>query len=239
MQAFWLATGIVFIAELGDKTQLVALCLASRFNAKVVLAGIFVATLVVHVVSVLLGGGVGTILPAGWIKLAAGVAFIGFGLWTLRGDTLSDEECQNIQGRSPFWLVVTTFFLAELGDKTMLSTVALATNHSMIPVWIGSTLGMVLSDALAIIVGQILGAKLPERAIRVGAAVIFFGFGAFSSVQGSMVLPTYAWAIGPAVICVLVAVFIRGVRKERKAERLAELAAGDGADMQFITAGER
>lgn len=182
---------MIFLAELGDKTQLVALCLATRFKAKVVLAGIFVATLLVHVVSVALGGGLGKLLPEGWIKLAAGIAFIGFGLWTLRGDSLSDEECENMQGRSPFLLVATTFFLAELGDKTMLSTVALATDKPLIPVWLGSTLGMVLSDGLAIIVGQILGTKLPERAIKIGAAVIFFGFGVFSVSQGAFMLPSY------------------------------------------------
>lgn len=214
MEAFWLSMAMIFIAELGDKTQLVALCLASRFNARVVLAGIFLATLVVHVISVLLGGGVGKILPEAWIKLAAGVAFIGFGLWTLRGDCLSDDECQNLKGRSPFWLVTTTFFLAELGDKTMLSTVTLATDHSLVPVWIGSTLGMVFSDGLAIIVGQMLGAKLPERTIKIGASVIFFGFGIFSAVQGAIRLPAYAWAAGGAIIVMLVWMFLRGRRQD-------------------------
>lgn len=207
MEAFWLSMAMIFIAELGDKTQLVALCLASRFNAKVVLSGIFVATLVVHVFSVLLGGGVGKLLPESWIKLVAGIAFIGFGLWTLKGDTLDDDECRNVRARSPFWLVTTTFFLAELGDKTMLSTVALATNHALIPVWIGSSLGMVFSDGLAIIAGRILGAKLPERSVKTGAAVIFFGFGLFSGVRGAMKLPPYAWGIGLAVTAALVIVF--------------------------------
>ncbi len=207
MEAFWLSMAMIFIAELGDKTQLVALCLATRYKATVVLAGIFVATLVVHVISVALGGGLGKLLPEAWIKLVAGIAFIGFGLWTMRGDKLDDEECKSIRGRSPFWLVTTTFFLAELGDKTMLSTVALATDHPVIPVWIGSTLGMVFSDGLAIIVGRILGAKLPERAIKIGAAIIFFGFGLFSGIQGAMKLPPYAWAIGLSVTAALVAAF--------------------------------
>ncbi len=179
---------MIFIAELGDKTQLVALCLATRYKAKVVLAGIFVATLVVHVLSVALGGGLGKLLPETWIKIVAGVAFIGFGLWTLRGDSMDDDECANLKGRSPFMLVATTFFLAELGDKTMLSTVTLAADHPLIPVWLGSSFGMVLSDGLAIIVGQILGSKLPERAIKIGAAIIFFGFGIFSVVQGCSAL---------------------------------------------------
>ena len=208
MDAFWLAMAMVFLAELGDKTQLVALCMATRYKATVVLAGILVATLVVHIVSVALGGGLGKILPEAWIKLVAGIAFIGFGLWTLRGDTLESDECRNTRSMSPFWIVTTTFFLAELGDKTMLSTVALATDHPIIPVWIGSTLGMVFSDGLAIMVGQILGAKLPERAIKTGAAIIFFAFGLFSGIQGAIHLPPYAWAIGASVTAVLVGVFL-------------------------------
>ena len=207
MEAFWLAMAMIFVAELGDKTQLVALCMAARYKATVVLAGILVATLVVHIVSVALGGSVGKLLPEAWIKLVAGIAFIGFGLWTLRGDSLDEDECPNGRGRSPFWLVATTFFLAELGDKTMLSTLALATNHPIIPVWIGSSLGMVVSDGLAIIVGQILGAKLPERAIKTGAAIIFFAFGLFSGIQGAAKLPPYAWAIGLLVTAVLVGTF--------------------------------
>lgn len=219
MEAFWLSMGMIFIAELGDKTQLVALCLATRYKAKVVLAGIFVATLVVHVVSVALGGGLGKLLPEAWIKLVAGIAFIGFGLWTLKGDSLDCDECGTAQGRSPFMLVATTFFLAELGDKTMLSTVALATDHSVIPVWLGSTFGMVLSDGLAIIVGQLLGAKLPERAIKVGAAFIFFGFGAFSTIQGATKLPAYGWAISAVTVASLILLYLY------EARRAAALAA--------------
>jgi len=222
MAAFWLSMGMIFIAELGDKTQLVALCLASRFRAKVVLLGILVATLVVHVVSVALGGGLGKILPQEWINLVAGLAFVGFGLWTLQGDTLDDEECNRLQGRSPFMLVATTFFLAELGDKTMLSTVALATDYSVIPVWLGSSLGMVLSDGLAIIVGQILGAKLPERAVKIGAAIIFFGFGAVRTVQGALKLPAYGWAIAGGVTVLMVLFFMYQARKEAESAKELE-----------------
>ena len=83
-----------------------------------------------------------------------------------------------------FWTVAIAFFLAELGDKTMLATVTLATDHGVVGTWLGSTLGMVAADALAIVVGQQLGARLPERAIRIGAAVLFFGFGIALIVEG-------------------------------------------------------
>lgn len=214
MAGFSIGLWMVFVAELGDKTQLVALCLASRFRAGVVLAGILAATLVVHVGSVLLGGGVGRLLPQEWINLAAGLAFVGFGLWTLRGDTLSEEECNAIQGRSPFWLVFTTFFLAELGDKTMLTTVALATKYPLVPVWLGSSLGMVVSDGLAIGVGRLLGKNLPERIIKTGAAIIFFAFGAYGIVQGAIHLPLYAWAIVAVVLGVFIGLFMRSGRKD-------------------------
>ncbi len=189
MKAFWLSLGLVFVAELGDKTQLVALLLATRFKAGVVLTGIFVATLAVHALSVALGGATGNLLPLSWVYFLSGLAFIGFGWWTWRGDTLEDED--NYSGRrysSPFVIVFITFFLAELGDKTMLSTVTLAASQELVPVWLGSTLGMVISDGLAIWLGRVLGKQLPERTIKIGAAAIFIGFGFFYAVRGLLEL---------------------------------------------------
>jgi Ca2+/H+ antiporter, TMEM165/GDT1 family len=188
MEGFWLALGLIFLAELGDKTQLVALLLATQFRAGVVLTGILVATLAVHALSVALGGATGHFLPQGWIYFFSGLAFLGFGWWTLRGDSLEEEDYHSRRYSSPFVIVLVTFFLAELGDKTMLGTVTLAANHEALPVWLGSTLGMVLSDALAIWVGQILGKQLPQRAIKIGAAVIFIGFGLFYALQGAVAL---------------------------------------------------
>jgi putative Ca2+/H+ antiporter (TMEM165/GDT1 family) len=183
MEGFFLPLGLVFIAELGDKTQLVALTLATRFRAGVVLAGVLVATLVVHLLSVALGGLSGNFLSTAWIELLSGLAFIGFALWTIRGDQLDGEEKAS-RIRSPFLIVTITFFLAELGDKTMLSTVTLAASYPLALVWIGSSLGMVLSDALAIWAGRVLGKQLPERAIKIGAAGIFFAFGLYYIIQG-------------------------------------------------------
>lgn len=214
MNAFWISMAMVFIAELGDKTQLVALSLACRFNARVVLAGVFAATLVVHVFSVILGGGMGKLLPIAWIQLIAGLAFIGFGFWTLRGDSLDEKDEGVRKARSPFWIVAITFFLAELGDKTMLSTVSLAADNPMIPVWLGSTIGMVISDGLAIIAGQVMGKKLPERAIKIGAACIFFAFGIYKSVVGSMHLPPAVWASAIVVAAVMLYLFLRGGMRE-------------------------
>lgn len=183
MTAFWIALSLVFIAEMGDKTQLVALAFATRFRAGVVLAGVFAATLVIHLGSVAIGEVAGQALPRFWIDLLAGIAFIGFGLWTLRGDELDDEE--KAAGRfGPFLTVATTFFLAELGDKTMLATVTIASQQSsFVGVWLGSTVGMVLADGLAIVVGQVMGKRLPHKLIQYIAALIFIASGVFMLVQ--------------------------------------------------------
>ena len=184
MSAFLLALFFVFIAELGDKTQLVALAFATRYRPMLVLGAVFVATLLVHLFSVLIGEVLGLALPVFWIKLLAGVAFIGFGIWTLRGDKLDDEAKLSENRFGPFMTVAVTFFLAEIGDKTMLATVTIASQQqSFIPVWLGSTLGMVIADGLAIIVGAVLGKRLPERLIQLIAALIFIGSGIFTIVE--------------------------------------------------------
>ena len=184
MTAFWIALVFVFIAEMGDKTQLVALAFATRFRASIVLAGVFIATLLVHLFSVFLGEVAGLALPAFWINLIAGVAFVGFGLWTLRGDELGDEAKLKKDRFGPLMTVSITFFLAELGDKTMLATVTIASQQqSFFGVWLGSTLGMVVADGIAIIVGKLLGKRLPEKPIKYGAAAVFIISGVYTLVQ--------------------------------------------------------
>ncbi|MHA6796261.1 TMEM165/GDT1 family protein [Pseudonocardia bannensis] len=177
--AFAISFGVIFVAELGDKSQLMALTFATRYRALPVLAGITIATAVVHAVSVAVGYGLGAALPTGWIALIAAIAFVGFGAWTLRGDSLTDEEQEKAEKptRSAVVAASVAFFLAELGDKTMLATITLATQHGWFGVWLGSTVGMVVADALAIVVGRQLGRHLPERAIKFGASALFFVFG--------------------------------------------------------------
>jgi putative Ca2+/H+ antiporter (TMEM165/GDT1 family) len=184
MSAFWIALFFVLIAEMGDKTQLVALAFATRFPTSTVLIGVFGATLVVHLFSVGLGEAAGMALPVFWLHLLAGLAVLLFGFWTLRGDTLT-EEAQAAQTRfGPLLTVSLTFFLAELGDKTMLTTITLASqHHSFLGVWLGSTLGMVVADGLAILVGKLLGKRLPERLIKYSAALLFFGAGLYTLIE--------------------------------------------------------
>ncbi len=183
MTAFWVSLFLVLIAEMGDKTQLVALAFAARYPAQTVLSGVFVATLLVQLFSVLLGTAARLALPLFWIELLAGVAFIAVGLWTLRGDKLREKQTRENR-LGPLATVAATFFLAELGDKTMLTTITVASQqHAFAAVWIGSSLGMLIANGAAIAVGRILGKQIPERAIRYGAAIIFFASGIVTLVK--------------------------------------------------------
>jgi putative Ca2+/H+ antiporter (TMEM165/GDT1 family) len=182
VQAFLLSTALIFLAELGDKSQLVALWFSTRYRWWVVLAGVSAATLVVHLGSVALGRAAGALLPERVVLIIVGLSFLAFAAWSLRGDTLDDEELEQKRRRSSalggFGIVTTAFFLSELGDKTQLATVSLAGGQAdIVGVWLGSTLGMVLADAVAIGAGLLLGKRLPERAIAIGAAVLFVIFG--------------------------------------------------------------
>ncbi|GDX26831.1 hypothetical protein LBMAG12_12050 [Actinomycetes bacterium] len=163
-----------------------AMAFAARYKALPVLLGISIATAVTHALSVGLGSVVGDQMPTASISIVAGVAFLGFAGWTLRGDTLSDDEAQAAQKNSRNAVVAASmaFFLAELGDKTMLATITLATDHDAFGTWSGSTLGMIAADALAILVGCHLGSRLPEKAIRYGASILFVIFGILLILHG-------------------------------------------------------
>jgi putative Ca2+/H+ antiporter (TMEM165/GDT1 family) len=184
--ALLLSFAVIFVAELGDKSQLMAMTFALRHRWWVVLGGITVATTAVHLISVAVGHYLGAALPTHLLGILAGVAFVLFGLWTLRGDRLSDDEATRAQRSTApaFFAVTSAFLLAELGDKTMLATVTLAADNDWVGVWIGSTLGMVAADALAILVGAIAGKHLPERLIQIAAAASFLVFGIFILIDG-------------------------------------------------------
>ena len=179
MGAFLLSFGVIFLAELGDKSQLMALAFATRHRPSQVLIGITIATAIVHAGSVVAGAAFAAALPTRAIGIAAGLAFLGFAAWTIRGDRLTEEERARVRrpARSAVVAVGTAFFLAELGDKTMIATVTLAATEEPVGTWLGSTLGMVAADALAIAVGRVLGARLPERAVSRLAAASFVVFG--------------------------------------------------------------
>jgi Ca2+/H+ antiporter, TMEM165/GDT1 family len=150
--------------------------------------GITVATALVHAVSVGVGALLRVSIPTRPISIIAGIGFLGFAAWTWRGDQLDDDERSRAERASGHGAVVaasTAFLLSELGDKTMLATITLATKYEAIGVWLGSTVGMVGADALAIAVGKQLGTRLPERSIRIGAALTFVVFGVLLIVEGA------------------------------------------------------
>ena len=186
MHALLVSFGVIFVAELGDKSQLMALAFAARYPTVPILIGITVATAVVHAMSVVAGALVADQLPTSTISVLAGVAFLAFAAWTVRGDRLDDAEMSRAgrSNRSAVVAACVAFFLAELGDKTMLATITLAMTEGAWGTWAGSTLGMVGADALAIVAGRQLGARLQERTVKLAASAAFVVFGALLIAEG-------------------------------------------------------
>lgn len=187
MTALLSAFGIVFLAELGDKTMLFALTAATRYRWWLVLAPIVVATALLTALAVVIGGVAGELLPERIVALVAAALFIGFGLWTLLDAEDDDEETPTADPRSPIRVMAVigaVFFLAELGDKTQIATVSLAGLHAASAwlVWLGATAGMIGVNLIAIVAGARLHRLLPRRLIRLLAAVVFIGFGVVAGV---------------------------------------------------------
>jgi putative Ca2+/H+ antiporter (TMEM165/GDT1 family) len=164
---------VVFLAELGDKTQLVALTLAGRYPAVKVLAALGGAILVLQTLSVTAGALVSEAVPDRAIAVGAGLLFLGFAVWTWRSAEDEDEVDADVRSRTPragLMSVAVAFFLAELGDKTMLTTAGLAADRGAVPVWIGSFFAMLAATAMAVLAGQVLTKRVtPETLRRIGA----------------------------------------------------------------------
>lgn len=168
---------LVAASEMGDKTQLLAFSLAGRFRRPwTVMAGILVATLANHGLASSVGVWVAAYIPQRVMAGILAATFIAFGVWTLRPDTLDEDEKPSRFG--PFVTTAVLFFLAEMGDKTQLATVALAARfHSAVMVTAGTTLGMMASDGLAVLLGEKLSSRVQGRWLRFTAAGLFFLFG--------------------------------------------------------------
>jgi Ca2+/H+ antiporter, TMEM165/GDT1 family len=180
MDSFLKAFFFLFISEMGDKTQVVSFAFGAQYKLWTVFTGIFLAVAALMALSVGIGDVASRYLPVFWINIVSGLLFIGFGLWALKGHK---EETEKPVG-SKFGALVTvmfTFFLAELGDKTILASMTIASQqHQYFAVWLGSTLGMFLADAVAVICGRLLGKKLPEKVLKYGSAAVFIGAGLFT-----------------------------------------------------------
>ncbi|MFE3191591.1 TMEM165/GDT1 family protein [Nocardia sp. NPDC059240] len=196
-----LSFGVLFLAELGDKSQLMALTFALRYRWWVVLTGITVASILVNLIAVGVGHFLGAALPTGVISLFAAATLIGVGLWTLRETLQSGEVDGEVapepKSRNAFLVVVSAFLLAELGDRTMFATMALATKNGWVAVWIGSVAGMVAAGGLAILIGVTIGKHIPERIIAVCSGLLFLYFGALT------LLEAFAEGLGTPVAAVL------------------------------------
>jgi Ca2+/H+ antiporter, TMEM165/GDT1 family len=178
LAAALLSLGVVFLAELGDRSQLITMAYALRYRWWVVLPGVAIATFLAHGVSVTIGHFLGAALPARPMAFASAAAFLIFAGWAWREGTAADQTVPTThEHRFALLSVMSSFTLAEMSDKTTLATVTLASEHDWAGVWIGSTLGMVLADGLAIAVGALLNQRLPARLLHSLASVLFLMFG--------------------------------------------------------------
>jgi putative Ca2+/H+ antiporter (TMEM165/GDT1 family) len=174
-EALYISTGVVALAEMGDKTQLLAFILAARFKKPVpIILGILLATLVNHGLAGALGAWITSVISPDTMRWVLGLSFIGMAVWTLIPDKIEEEETQVALKLGVFGATLVTFFLAEMGDKTQIATVALAAHYAApLMVVIGTTLGMLIADVPAVFVGNKFAAKIPMKLVHSIAAAIF------------------------------------------------------------------
>ncbi|WP_059014863.1 TMEM165/GDT1 family protein [Mycobacterium sp. M26] len=225
LTAILVSLGVVFLAELGDKSQLITMTYALRHRWWVVLTGVGIAAFLVHGLSVTIGHFLGLTLPERPIAFAAAIAFLAFAVWTWREK--SDDEDPDVaqppaEPRFVVFAVVSSFVLAELGDKTMLATVALASDYNWAGVWIGATAGMVLADGVAIAAGRLLHRRLPERFLHVMASLLFLLFGLWILFDAGLGWRTVAIVVtGAVALAATLAGVLRYWRGRRSSARPA------------------
>ncbi|BBY50928.1 UPF0016 family membrane protein [Mycolicibacterium arabiense] len=218
-----LSLGVVFLAELGDKSQLMTMTYALRHRWWVVLSGVGIAAFLVHGLSVLIGHFLGLTLPERPIAFAAAIAFLLFAAWTWRDSRSGndDDAAPVVEPRFVIFAVISSFVLAELGDKTMLATVALASDNDWAGVWIGATIGMVLADGVAIIVGRMLHRRLPERFLHQMASVLFLLFGLWLLFENALKWHVMALTSTGIVAVAAIAAASVSIARARRARREA------------------
>lgn len=194
MALFIKALLLVVVAEMGDKTQLLAMAMASKYKAKQVLWGVLIATVLNHGLAVAVGSYLSYLIPMDAVKIAAAAAFLGFGLWTIRGDKLDDEENKKVRF-GPIVTVAIAFFLAEMGDKTQLMTITIAAeNKQPLFILMGTTVGMLVADSIGILGGAWMCRHIPEIYIKWVAGIIFMFFGSltlFNALPAAFLGPVY------------------------------------------------
>ncbi|MFN3512784.1 MAG: TMEM165/GDT1 family protein [Phenylobacterium sp.] len=181
------STGLVAVAEIGDKTQLLALLLAARYRKPApILAGILVATIANHALAAGLGAAAGALLEGPWMRWVLGPAFLAFAAWALVPDEFGEDDGPAERpGRSVFWITAVAFFFVEMGDKTQVATAALAARfQDVVMVAIGTTAGMMLANGPVVLLGDKAAGKLPLKWIRIGAAASFAAVGLWILIGG-------------------------------------------------------
>lgn len=175
MESLLVSTGVVALAEIGDKTQLLAFILAARFKKPLpIVMGILLATIVNHGLAGALGAWITATVDPQWLRWILGASFIGMAIWTLIPDKIEEEETSVAKRFGVFGATLITFFLAEMGDKTQIATVAMAAHYAApVMVVIGTTLGMLIADVPAVFAGEKLANKIPMRLVHSIAAAIF------------------------------------------------------------------
>ena len=186
LEALLVSTTVVAIAEIGDKTQLLALVLATRYRAPwAILAGILIATLANHALAGVAGHLAAQFVPDHILRWVLAAGFIGMGLWVLIPDKLDDDEARQSRRFGPFLTALVVFFWVEMGDKTQIATVALAAKFdALVPVVVGTTVGMMLANAPVVMLGHFAGHRLPLKLIHALAAVLFIALGVWVAVVG-------------------------------------------------------
>lgn len=221
LTAIVISLAVVFVAELGDKSQLIAMTYALRHRWWVVLSGVGLAAMLVHGLSVTIGHFLGLTLPDRPIAFAAAIAFLLFAAWTWRsGRTGDDGDVRVAETRFVVPAIVSSFVLAELGDKTMLATVALASDHHWAGVWIGATVGMVAADGVAIAAGAFLHRRLPVRFLHNLASVLFLSFGVWILFDAALGMRWVAVTATGSVAAVAALALVVGVVRSRAAQNV-------------------
>lgn len=204
-----------FIAEMGDKTQLMLIALTSKYKLRDIILGTAAAILVLNGLAVLAGGLVSEFIPDWLIKTTAALAFLYFAASTIAGD--DDDEGEE-EGKSKIKFaplaVFCTFFVAELGDKTQLTTITFGANEGMgaaLIVWLGSSLGLFAADILGMLVGYLLKSKMPEGLLNTLAFAIFSVFGVYTLYQGLKLINTSIQTIPVIPILIVAAVVFAGI----------------------------
>jgi len=183
--AYLFSAGAVVLAEMGDKTQLLAMAFATKYKASKVMVGVLVATIFNHALAVAVGNYLTRFDSAQvWIQGIASLSFIFFGLWTIRGDKLDGEENRKTKYGAVATVTI-AFFIAEMGDKTQLATIALAAKFPVSPIWVllGTLTGMMIADAIGIFVGVVMCKRIPERTVKLVSAGAFILFGLIGCYQ--------------------------------------------------------